>query len=288
MSLFKRRSRLSKLFSTHKPKHPHLPHEEDLPLKLPPKKDLSRTYIIKKGHKASLITAIALAIITPILAQVLRSYQFETQSKASEVRTPTISQLVIVDATTGTDYQVLDEATALVNLNDLPRLINIRADVEGRVGSVSFYIDETLIRTEERPPYALAGDEEGRYNSWEPVAGTALITAVPYSLPNTKGEVGAPFNITLTFSSGFSSGLSPATLSNQNLSLGDCNGDNLVDAGDLNALKLEIGDGDGNEPSAAPRSIYAGTAMCDANQDQVIDEADNECIQRLILGESCN
>jgi hypothetical protein len=59
---------------------------------------------------------------------------------------------------------------------------------------------------------------------------------------------------------------------------GDCNGDNLVDAGDLSALTLEIFDDDGSDPLDTPGGTFLGNPPgCDANTDNAVDAGDLSC-----------
>jgi hypothetical protein len=67
--------------------------------------------------------------------------------------------------------------------------------------------------------------------------------------------------------------------------LGDCNGDGLVDAGDLSALVLEFFDGDGVLPANTPFGTYAGNPIgCNPNQDMVVDAGDLSCTVLIIWG----
>jgi hypothetical protein len=67
--------------------------------------------------------------------------------------------------------------------------------------------------------------------------------------------------------------------------LGDCNGDGLVDAGDLSALVLEFFDGDGVLPSDTPFGTYSGNSIgCNPNQDMVVDAGDLSCTVLIIWG----
>ncbi len=64
---------------------------------------------------------------------------------------------------------------------------------------------------------------------------------------------------------------------------GDCNGDGVVNAGDISACVLEIFDGDGIQPEDAPGGTFPGTPCCDSNQDGIIDAGDISCIVRIIF-----
>jgi hypothetical protein len=67
--------------------------------------------------------------------------------------------------------------------------------------------------------------------------------------------------------------------------LGDCNGDNLTDAGDLSAVPMEIFDSDGADPEDAAGGTFIGRGKgCDANGDTAIDAADVACTVLLIFG----
>lgn len=64
---------------------------------------------------------------------------------------------------------------------------------------------------------------------------------------------------------------------------GDCNGDQVVDAGDISALVLEIFDGDGASPAATPGGTFPGTPGSDANQDGLVDAGDVSCLVLIIF-----
>jgi len=67
--------------------------------------------------------------------------------------------------------------------------------------------------------------------------------------------------------------------------LGDCNGDGLVDAGDLSGLVLEIFDGDGSLPNDTPGGTFDGNPVgCNPNQDIVVDAGDLSCTVLIIYG----
>ncbi len=110
---------------------------------------------------------------------------------------PAVTGLVLVDAETDTDLFVLRPDTVLPE-EDLPPAINIRAEVQGPIGSVVFWLNEVPVRTENVAPYALAGDDQGDYRAWNYEPGTYTIRAVPYTESGGKGVAGAAF--TLSFS----------------------------------------------------------------------------------------
>jgi hypothetical protein len=63
---------------------------------------------------------------------------------------------------------------------------------------------------------------------------------------------------------------------------GDCNGDGVVNSSDITAIGSEINDGDGNNTENTPNGTFAGNPACDANEDNVIDGADQMCAQLII------
>ena len=288
MALFRRRKSLfPKLPLAKKHDLRQTLEESELPLKLPPKQDLGKIYTIKKVQKASLLAALALAILTPLTATWLQRQQFDTRSSASQASQPEIQRFVLVDADTGKDHVVISESEASLSLADLPENINLRAEVNGRTVSVRFFVDGVEINTEEKAPYAMAGDDDGTYASWTPVAGTAEIMAIPYSLPNARGVTGPSHILRLTFLDEGESGQETQPSNKPRLTYGDCNGDGVVNVRDMNALKLEVTDGDGTGLDQVASGTFSGSYACDANQDDTVTEADNSCIQSMILGESC-
>lgn len=63
---------------------------------------------------------------------------------------------------------------------------------------------------------------------------------------------------------------------------GDCNGDLRVDRQDLEALTLELGDGEANPMITAQSGSYAGSWGCDTNADGLISDADLETLRRMV------
>ena len=63
---------------------------------------------------------------------------------------------------------------------------------------------------------------------------------------------------------------------------GDCNGDGLTDARDILPTLKEIDDGDGGARINAQNGDYRGSWGCDANADDVIDEADVAALVKMV------
>lgn len=63
---------------------------------------------------------------------------------------------------------------------------------------------------------------------------------------------------------------------------GDCNGDGLVNADDLDALLAELADGAGEPVTSAQNGSYPGSWGCDVNGDGVIDANDVTALKLLV------
>ncbi len=87
---------------------------------------------------------------------------------------------------------------AELNLVDLPTgNLNIRANVDATVGSVSFNLSgaQTQSQTESEAPYALFGDNSGNYNAWTPAAGGYQLSARSHTAAGGGGTAGNDFSI---------------------------------------------------------------------------------------------
>ena len=72
------------------------------------------------------------------------------------------------------------------------RAVNIQAETQGDIRSVKFDMQGPLSvrRTENRPPWALFGDNNGDYRASTLFPGNYTLTATPYLLPAAVGEKG--------------------------------------------------------------------------------------------------
>jgi len=78
--------------------------------------------------------------------------------------------------------------SASINLSDG---YGMRADTTGSIGSVRFFINGEQIQQEHASPYAIAGDSNGNFNSWNYAAGTYTLEVIAYSERNGGGsEIG--------------------------------------------------------------------------------------------------
>ena len=102
----------------------------------------------------------------------------------------TFSELVLVDADSNQDIRVLGNG-GVVNLAADGTALNIRADVNGSVGSVKFSLtgQEASAQTESVAPYALKGDSSGNYNSWLPAIGSYSLLVELFSGSGATGSL---------------------------------------------------------------------------------------------------
>jgi hypothetical protein len=118
-------------------------------------------------------------------------------STGTTATAPSVTGLTLVNAATQLDERTLVDGTVISLATDGVQL-NVRADVGGTVGSVAFYLDGTLVRTESAAPYALAGDDAGVYRSWTPAVGAHTLRVVPYSGTSRTGTAGAALQVGFT------------------------------------------------------------------------------------------
>ena len=113
----------------------------------------------------------------------------------------TVSSFTLIDAGTDLPVSGFDPMPdgAILNLRELPRGLNIRANTEGGVESVRFdFNGDAGYRTENVAPYALFGDSDGDYNRGKFLTGYNTLTATPYSLDGAQGDAGAAASISFS------------------------------------------------------------------------------------------
>ena len=111
-----------------------------------------------------------------------------------------VVDLILINADTDQDIGPLTDG-ATINFNDLgTQNLSVRAETQpSTVGSVIFGLDgNTSFPTENIAPYAIAGDNNGDYNSWTPGVGQHTLTVTPYTKTNGGGTAGTA--LTVTFS----------------------------------------------------------------------------------------
>jgi len=87
---------------------------------------------------------------------------------------------------------------SVINLNSIGKF-NIKADLcTDPVGSVKFILNGNIYNIDNTTPYALAGDNGGSYQRWNPAPGNYTLTAVPYAGVNATGTQGTSFTVNFT------------------------------------------------------------------------------------------
>ncbi|WP_051718763.1 hypothetical protein [Hymenobacter sp. IS2118] len=112
----------------------------------------------------------------------------------------TVTSFMLVNADTDLDLFVLTPGIVL-DFGSLPtQNLNIRANVDMAVGSVTFALSGSQVHagTENVVPYALFSDVGGDYFAWTPPIGNYTLTATPFAAGGGTGTAGTPF--TLSFS----------------------------------------------------------------------------------------
>ncbi|HYP15610.1 MAG TPA: hypothetical protein VEQ65_00250, partial [Opitutus sp.] len=107
-----------------------------------------------------------------------------------------VTKLVLVDAAGQRDLRELTPGST-ISLSQDGAALNVRAEVNGAAGSVSFALNGSFYRVENIAPYALGADDAGVYRAWRPSPGNLRIRATPYSGGDRGGTVGTPLELTL-------------------------------------------------------------------------------------------
>lgn len=117
----------------------------------------------------------------------------------SEDCLPQISGYTLIDASTNEELQPLEDGGVL-DLSVLSEQLNIRADIscpeQTRSVMIALTGAQVRSRTENFPPYAMAGDHAGEYFSHTFLSGSYTLTATPYSERNGLGQAGLATRIT--------------------------------------------------------------------------------------------
>ena len=109
---------------------------------------------------------------------------------------PTVSSFTLINTSNGSDLGFVEDGDTI----DETQLFNftLRADVCGTsTESVKFLVDGNYFNLDNGDPYALNGNSNGFYNSWNADSGMHMITAIPYSQNNGSGTAGAPYSINI-------------------------------------------------------------------------------------------
>lgn len=122
-----------------------------------------------------------------------------------------VPYFTLVNADTDEDIQWLKEGDFIFK-SEFPH-VNVRYNAPSTPGSVVFKLNGGIYRTENQPPYALAGDASGDYNIWTVNNGTYELKATPYSGSNGNGSGGSPLTIHITIADSSTNNLRKAIVS---------------------------------------------------------------------------
>ncbi len=140
----------------------------------------------------------ALTIRFTVMQDAPATPQEETNPIASNDNLPQVVGFTLVDADTNQDIRPLNNGDALI-LSQLPSHLSIRANTVGTVGSVTFsYHDLPNFQNEDTAPYSIAGDDRGDYRPADIRLGQNILTAMPYTEPNSGGQSGQKLTIGFT------------------------------------------------------------------------------------------
>ncbi|MEM8898530.1 MAG: lamin tail domain-containing protein, partial [Bacteroidota bacterium] len=116
-----------------------------------------------------------------------------------------VFQFVLVVSDTDQDIMILSDG-AIIDLVQVGWDLNIRAEVLccNKTESVRLELSgaQSRTRTENKVPYALAGDSNGNYSDQNFIPGGYALTATPYPMNNAQGTMGTPLTINFTVITG--------------------------------------------------------------------------------------
>ena len=95
-----------------------------------------------------------------------------------------IGYFTTINTVTDKDIKVLAEGDTIFT----DQKISFRANATGPVGTVKFYINDVLRRTESSKPFALAGDFNGDYTEWTKSKGNYKLTGIPFGTNGVQGK----------------------------------------------------------------------------------------------------
>jgi hypothetical protein len=126
---------------------------------------------------------------------------FAANTTGSKSSSPSVTGFVLINAATQQVVGPLGSG-ATIDLSQVGTALNIRADVQGTVGSVTFSLDGVVFSRENLAPYALAGGNGASFNAWRPSVGPHTLRAVPTTRANGSGQSGTALQITFNVISG--------------------------------------------------------------------------------------
>ena len=111
---------------------------------------------------------------------------------------PRVVNLVLIDTRRGDNLLTLSNET-VVDKSVLPQFTVRAVTRPTQIGSVVFWVNDKVEKTENFEPYVIAGDVRGqRYHRWPIGRGEYNITAVPFAEKNGRGMEGKAVSAMIT------------------------------------------------------------------------------------------
>ena len=118
---------------------------------------------------------------------------------APELIAQQITSFTLIDATTDNAVGTITEGSTF-DLSDIGSSVNIRANTTGTIGSVRFWLDDIVQKTEGVAPYTMFGDNNGDFDGLPIEAGSHKVKATVFSGSGGTGTaentLSVNFNIT--------------------------------------------------------------------------------------------
>jgi MYXO-CTERM domain-containing protein len=178
-----------------------------------------------------------------------------------DVPPPRVQELILVNADTDMDIRPVDDDEVL-DLDQLPPNLTLRIQTDPPVvGSVSFTVDGTFIRTESIAPYSpFSDDGRGNFAPWTLSLGAHTVRATPYSAANGAGREGESLELDFTLVRGAASSSDAGT----------------VESGSDASLEGDVRDAGRADASGPAKGGDARVARRDSSVESEDDEDDSD------------
>jgi len=116
-----------------------------------------------------------------------KGYSYST---TFEVTQSPVASIILIDTDNSEVVKELDDGDQ-VNLKNTPNFSIVAIpEYDNFDGSIAFYLNDRLIKTENWGPYAINGDKGDKFNPIDLKPGKYTLTVVPYTRDNRKGQKG--------------------------------------------------------------------------------------------------
>lgn len=158
--------------------------------------------------------ALAFVFVASFASAAFDAGKVKNQAQVGGATTgPIVERLILINADTDQDIAELTNGYVIDTAAIGTTRFNIRAETNPMpTGSVGWKLDSLVVRTENTPPYAYAGDNgQGNYNSFTMTAGSHILSVNAYTLSNRTGTQGPTRTVTFSVDSASTSTSSPTT-----------------------------------------------------------------------------